>query len=307
MLSIRKLADFVRGWEPDSPESELLVDETARSWADEIGSVQPGAESDWQVIRSRLQLDPGHATRRESRDLGWLLRPAFALALIAAIIIAGNYLIRRGGETLYRTERGERATVTLPDSSVVTLNHTSSLAVVSIAAEGSRRVTLTGEAFFRVRKEARPFEISTTCGRVRVLGTEFNVIAREDRMEVAVLRGSVSVTGLNAGSDSTATLSAGEISSWRKGEAPAGPSAIPMAGYPGWIDGKLLFYRTALADACSEIEQTFNVTVRINDPRFRSQTLTGEVEGNTVDNVLAALARLTGNTFRHENGVYVLY
>jgi len=307
MLSIRKLADFVRGWEPDSPESELLVDETARTWADEIGSVQPGAESDWQVIRSRLQVDAGRATRGHFRDLDWLLRPALALALIAAIIVAGNYLIRRGGETLYRTERGERATVTLPDSTVVTLNHTSALTVVSIAPEGSRRVTLTGEAFFRVRKETRPFEISTTCGRVRVLGTEFNVIARDGRMEVAVLRGTVSVTGLNTGNDSTATLSAGEISTWRKGEAPARPLTIPLAGYPGWIDGKLLFYRTSLADACSEIEQTFNVTVRINDTRLRSQTLTGEVEGKTVDVALAALARLTGNTFRHEDGVYVLY
>ena len=305
MGPLRKLSDFIRGREENSPESELLIDETARSWADESRSSDPEIERDWRVIRSRLMTGAARAERRPAHGMHRLLKPAFALALVGAIVVAGSLWLRRATDMVYRTERGERATVTLPDSSIVSLNHTSALTLVSTANEGKRRVTLAGEAYFRVRKEGRPFEVSTSSGRVRVLGTEFNVYARDDRMEVAVIRGTVAVSGLTGGSD--ITLTAGEFSYWRKGEPPARPAPIPMPGYPGWIDGKLLFYRTSLADACREIEQTFNVTVRVNDPGLRAQTLTGAVEGNTIEQALSALARLTGNTFRHENDAYVLY
>jgi len=307
MTSLGKLADFFRRRNGNSPESELLIEETARSWADEARSVDPGRDRDWAVIRSRLMIGAEGAGRRPARNMHRFLKPAFALALVVAVVVAGSLWLQRGADMVYRTERGERATATLPDSSIVSLNHTSALTLVSITNEGNRRVTLSGEAYFRVRKEPRLFEVSTSSGRVRVLGTEFNVIARDDRMEVAVIRGSVAVSSLTGGTDSTVTLTDGEISFWRKGEPPARPALIPLPGYPGWIDGKLLFYRTTLADACREIEQTYNVTVRINDPGLRAQTLTGAVEGNTIEHALSALARLTGNTIRHEDGAYVLY
>jgi len=307
MRPLRKLVDFVRRRHENSPEADLLIDETVRSWATESATVDPERESDWRVIQARIPAQPEHGRIRPGRTMHRFLKPALATALIVALAIAGDIWLNRLTDTVYRTERGERATVTLPDSSSVSLNHTSMLTVVSVGGEGTRRVAFSGEAYFRVQKEPRPFEVSTSSGTVRVLGTEFNVMARDGRMEVAVIRGNVAVRGTVAGSDSAVTLSAGEISAWRKGEAPGPPSPIPVQGYPGWINGRLLFYRTTLADACREIEQTFNVTVRIIDPRLGEQTLTGAVEESTIENTLGALTRLTGNRFRYENGSYVLY
>jgi len=307
MQPLRKLVDFVRGRHENSPEADLLIDETTRSWASLSESIDPGSEGDWRAIQTRVLAQPGHAGIREPRTTYRFLKPALATALVVALAVAGDIWLNRHTDAVYRTERGERATVTLPDSSSVSLNHTSMLTVVSAAGDGTRRVALSGEAYFRVQKEPRPFEVSTSSGTVRVLGTEFNVIARDGRMEVAVIRGNVAVRGTASGSDSAVTLSAGEISAWRNGESPARPSPIPLPGYPGWIDGRLLFYRVTLADACREIEQSFNVNVRVIDPRLGDRTLTGAVEETTVEGTLGALTRLTGNRFRYENGAYVLY
>ena len=80
-------------------------------------------------------------------------------------------------------------TVTLPDSSVVYLNHNSS--VEYDKSFETRNIILTGEAFFKIEKKENPFIITTKEGDVKVLGTEFNVKVSKDNFEVEVAFGTV--------------------------------------------------------------------------------------------------------------------
>ena len=57
----------------------------------------------------------------------------------------------------------------------------------------SRKVFLSGEAFFDVKKGINPFIISTEYAEITVLGTKFNVRSREDGFEVGVNEGAVKV------------------------------------------------------------------------------------------------------------------
>jgi len=103
MRSLLKLSDFFRGRNGSSPESQLLIEETARSWADESASTDLERERDWAVIRARLLA--GRPGREPAHDLPWLLKPAFALALVAAIVVAGSLWLQRHTEMVYRTGR----------------------------------------------------------------------------------------------------------------------------------------------------------------------------------------------------------
>jgi transmembrane sensor len=91
----------------------------------------------------------------------------------------------------------DRQLVVLPDSSTVLLNAGSELTYQRVAyGQESREVTLSGEAYFDIRKDAdRPFRVRTGDIVTTVLGTAFNIRATPEREEVrvTVTRGKVQV------------------------------------------------------------------------------------------------------------------
>ena len=145
-------------------------------------------------VRSRIQ---------KTLKLKSLMRyKRFALGAAATVLLmlAGSgltYFTQIGKkaasteETILRTDRGDKAMLTLADGSKVCLNAES---VLSYSTDGTRRVTLEGEAYFEVAKDkAHPFEVSTPYGTIRVYGTSFNVNAhkRDSLFAVALVEGSV--------------------------------------------------------------------------------------------------------------------
>lgn len=98
------------------------------------------------------------------------------------------------------TPKGGRYQVLLPDGTKVWLNAASKLTYpVSFTGNDSRKVELTGEAYFEVAKNDHlPFKVKTVFQEVEVLGTHFNVMAYADEkiIRTTLLEGSVKV---NAG------------------------------------------------------------------------------------------------------------
>ena len=261
----------------------------------------------WHKLEAELGREPLAATIRSRSVSVRLARPAIAFAIVVFLILAGELWTHHPEGATYTTSRGEHATINLPDSSVVTLNHTSALTVEPARGEAGRRVSLNGEAYFRVHKDGTPFVVSTALGSIRVLGTEFNVLVRDDRLEVAVLSGVVRMSAVRSGKDSSVVLSAGEIAACQGGGFPETPLRIPSLVYPGWIHGRFIFYRTSLLSACRELESQFAVEVKLGDPRLNNETITGSMDNTNIESALSALSRLTGNRYRHENGAYIVF
>jgi transmembrane sensor len=94
------------------------------------------------------------------------------------------------------TPRGGQYQLTLPDGTNVWLNAASSITYPTAFTTSTREVTITGEAYFEVRKNtAKPFVVKTQKEDITVLGTEFNVnaYANEPAMKTSLLEGSVKV------------------------------------------------------------------------------------------------------------------
>lgn len=93
----------------------------------------------------------------------------------------------------YNTATGEQKTITLSDGSILKINVSSSISVHM--GQQYRRVEMNnGEVFFTVKPDSgRPFEVRTSKGLVRVLGTAFNVRDRRGLVAVAVDHGKVQV------------------------------------------------------------------------------------------------------------------
>ncbi|HWK07363.1 MAG TPA: FecR domain-containing protein [Puia sp.] len=116
--------------------------------------------------------------------------------------------------------KGGQYQLILPDSTKVWLNSVSSLRYPAIFTEKSREVTLTGEAYFEVAKNAgAPFKVKANGLDITVLGTSFNVKSypQEGSVNITVKSGSVEVSKggkkniLQAGEQAVWDSSAAEI------------------------------------------------------------------------------------------------
>lgn len=119
------------------------------------------------------------------------------------VLIRNNELVydasAKQREVLYNTmttPKGRQYLLVLPDGSRVWLNAASSINYPTVFAANDRSVTLTGEAYFEVAKDAsKKFVVNANGVTTEVLGTHFNINAYEDEKEtrITLLEGSVKV------------------------------------------------------------------------------------------------------------------
>ncbi|KKB46414.1 MULTISPECIES: FecR family protein [Parabacteroides] len=91
---------------------------------------------------------------------------------------------------------GQRVELTLADGTNVWLNAGTTFTFPNNFSSDDREVELNGEGYFTVsRNEKKPFIVKTSTYNIKVLGTEFNVMAyaKAPMFEVALLNGSVEV------------------------------------------------------------------------------------------------------------------
>jgi transmembrane sensor len=103
--------------------------------------------------------------------------------------------------TLYNTlttPRGGQYQLLLADGTKVWLNSASSITYPTAFAGTERRVSVTGEAYFEVPADTKPFRVTVDSMTIEVLGTRFNVNAYADEptKEATLLAGKIRV---NAG------------------------------------------------------------------------------------------------------------
>ncbi|GGF24113.1 FecR family protein [Flavobacterium limi] len=160
--------------------------------------------SDSENSQKVILLEPQRRNKRV------VVRLLFAAASIIALIAIGNSLFfkPKTGDTIPVTEQpaiaentlvdfSGKQLVRLPDGSTVLLNDKSSLKYDQKSFNSkTREVTLTGEAFFDIkRNEKKPFIVHTGKVQTKVLGTAFNINAFDSskNIEVTVARGKVQV------------------------------------------------------------------------------------------------------------------
>lgn len=188
------------------------------------------------------------------------------------------------------TGSGETNTIRLNDGSIVRLGPNSRLQVVD--AGPGRQVLLEGRAFFAVASsEDNPFRVLTPTGRIRTLGTRFQVDAAATEMRVIVVEGRVALDGageeVQVGSGQMLRRSGPEI-----GTVEPAPSLAELSS--GWLGRFLIFKDTPLSRAIREIEQIYDVDVVIDATDDFDPTLTMWVSDRPLEEVLTIVCSVIG-------------
>ena len=238
-----------------------------------------------------------------------------AVILIVVLPIAGYW---SGKETVKSTFAdmvveapfGAQTRLSLPDGTSVWLNAGSKITYSQGFGMDDRKLSLEGEGYFEVeRNEKIPFEIMTPEVSLRVLGTKFNFRNYPDDKEVAVslLEGSVMLhnemkmmSDMVLRPDERMTLDkrTGEM---RKSRADVENSML-------WTRDELFFDEELLEDIAKKLTRSYDVRIEVADS-LKGKRFYGSfrILGNTVEEVLEAIASTGQMRYKLINGKYILY
>jgi transmembrane sensor len=198
------------------------------------------------------------------------MRLVYWVSSIAAgllVLLAVWQIWFRPSLTFIIAERGTHKEYRLPDGSVVNLNADSKISFIGRDFSNNRHLSLKGEAFFDITKGSA-FTISTSFGEIRVLGTSFNVYARDNPFTVSCLTGKILVSARNQ----SVTISPGE-SATIAGEHLISYTDADMSLTTKWIDGEFNFINSSLDLVFDEMERQFNV--KFAGDTFKNKFFTG--------------------------------
>jgi ferric-dicitrate binding protein FerR (iron transport regulator) len=168
-------------------------------------------------------------------------------------------------QTLY-VPAGQRLSLTLADGSVVWLNSRTKLTYPARFDGSERRVTLEGEAWFDVAKDAsKPFIVSSGEVDVKVLGTSFNVCGypEEAFARVSLIDGSLQVYARGSGKSTTVTLTPDSEAVIKGREISV--TEIPNQDYFLWTKGIYSFENETFGNILKRLELYYDIRIDVSD------------------------------------------
>jgi len=190
------------------------------------------------------------------------------------------------------TRRGGQFQIVLPDGSKVWLNTVSSLRFPTAFTGTERAVELKGEAYFEVAKNAaQPFVVHVSTAEdkgmdVRVLGTQFNVMAYDNEAEIrtTLLEGTVKVMK----GDKSRVLSPGQQAKLDKQGGLTLDAKADVELAMAWKNGFTSFKSADIRSIMRQVERWYDIDV-VYEGNVPERTFSG---GISRDANLSELIRL---------------
>lgn len=241
---------------------------------------------DYQNLQALLSLKPHAGDRNEGVEsltlfcrqtrrqrFGNLFARIAGIAAVFALLIVGTWLTAISYQksdpfvTMHMVEvpAGQRACLTLEDGTQVWLNAKSTLTYPSRFSEKERRVTLIGEAFLTVKKDARkPFIVSSQGVDIEVLGTTFNVSAYPETgfVQTSLLDGSVRIYP-QANPSEQIILCPNEEACYKNGKLTVSP--LDNSGQFSWKEGVYSFDNEPFEQIIKKLQLYYDVKIVVKD------------------------------------------
>ena len=240
---------------------------------------------EWSKLEAKIQKKQA-APKRKRR----FLQPFRIAASIALLISVGFYFLSGSLKITHKTHFGEILKIKLQDGSDVTLNSNSSL---SYYENESRKVWLSGEAFFQVDKKVTTnakFWVLTNDLSVEVYGTSFNVNTKKEKTAVFLEEGNIWLKLKNAGDKKMLPGNYLSYSADKK-EILEDINIYNPIVKTSWKDGSLHFKNISLEDVMEKIEETYGYAIVFKDKNSKNILITGAVPNTNIDICINAIEK----------------
>ncbi|MDR0891387.1 MAG: FecR domain-containing protein [Mediterranea sp.] len=260
----------------------------------------------WTHVRQEAGL-PHTSEHRPLRLWHNIANVAAILLPVTIALCLYLYLTPTKGERfVVAAEKGEKASVTLPDGSKVTLNSGTTMAYYSDYSRKRRLVELSGEAYFEVTHQpSKPFQVSCAGDvTVTVLGTTFGVEAYPDEPNVSVV--------LNTGKIKLSTprqtlfLKPDERVVYNKRSKLAQVENVTASDYTDWRKNRLRFENESLANIIKVLARMHNADIRLDDPQIAHIRYTGTMNNTNIEAALHFLTLTSPLEYQVKDGIIYL-
>ena len=270
--------------------SEAEINELKANGADQELSDIIKAVDLWES--QKIDLDKAFERQLTKRKSGAKVKRLFpsrmwVAAASMAILITSLFVMNNRSMT-YDTGFNSNEMVQLSDGTSVILNDGSSISVRKGIFSNKRKVSLSGEAYFKVTK-GEQFTVNSPQGIVQVLGTEFNVRNWGRNLVVECYEGRVRVSK----NEQAAILTQGESVMIIDGQLNS-KSEIQREE-PAWTSGASIFNDEVLEQVFEEVERQYDIqiTYQRGDQKF-----SGQFTHNDLNAALDAICIPLGLTYQ---------
>lgn len=211
----------------------------------------------------------------------------WAAAAVIVFATGGLLYLNNQAQESIQTAFGELKEQQLPDGSKVTLNANSAITYTKGWDKGNEReVWLRGEAFFHVAKTPAKsrFVVHTDRFDVVVTGTQFNVVNRQEKTNIMLTEGSVTLVTPDGAKHHMLPGDFVEVHNQQMRKK-AGSEENILA----WKDKKLIFENTPLPEALEKIQELYGVKIRIEYANIGKEVVNGILPNDNLDALLQAL------------------
>lgn len=235
---------------------------------------------------SNPDMERNYAAIKEKKIAKNNQKPVKVFPLYRYMAVAATLLLFFGLYNLFvfsntvETDYGKSIATNLSDNSRVTLNAKSKISFPTLF-KYNRTLKLEGEAYFEVQKGSQ-FTVETTQGKVRVLGTKFNVIVLPDYFEVQCFEGKVRVSSTTNSTILThgdaVRFYGNKMESWNKNENQK----------PLWISGESNFRNVPLQYVMAQFQKQYNYEIQYPD-EFKTIKFTGSFTHKDIEVALQSI------------------
>lgn len=222
----------------------------------------------------------------------WKVWPQIAVACIIIVLGLVNYRMNDKQKQLSTqnftvlAEKGQRAFITLPDSTKVWLNSDTKISYPADYGLKERNVTLVGEAYFEVAKNpGKRFIVEAKGMQVEALGTSFNVNAyqNDNKIIASLFSGSVRVSydrhvAILKPHESVKVDLLNRSFSRYKDES--------MQNIALWRKNEITFDGESLEEITHIMSRLYNTTICIEDESLKKVCYIGTIRNNNLENFI---------------------
>jgi transmembrane sensor len=286
---------MIKRWIGHSDENKKRFESLRKIWAltknpTKVKAADVNVELAWKGLKSRMdqyaEIEKKHPTKQKSLT--------YFVVRIAAVLILGLMvfsIFRYQSQQLDQVQLASSdSTITnnpLPDGTLISLNQNTVLEYPDEFSENERRVKLSGEAFFEVKKDtAKPFIIEAQNAIITVLGTSFNVKALDEEIAVEVLVEEGVVRLSNPDLTESTELRVGEKGIYIKASNEVKKETDIDAESLYWLNKTLLFRNTNLSMVFETLERLYGNKIRVDNPLILNCQLTAKFSNESIDHII---------------------
>ena len=188
-----------------------------------------------------------------------------------------------------QTPKGGTYQLQLADGTKITLNAASSIRYPVSFTDSTRTVYLAGEAFFDVTKIGKPFIVKSESQQVRVLGTQFNVMAYADELvvETTLVEGKVQVES----NLERQILMPGEQSTLKQQKLSV--QEVSTDNYTSWMSGKFQFKNSSMEEVMKRLARWYDFAYEFENEEAKDLHFTGRIDNQQQISAILKMLEVT--------------